>query len=774
MKRFSLFLGFAAILCQASFSQYPTDPRSDSLDLTTQKIELNITDFPGKTISGHSELSFVSKTSGVKGLYLDLLRFTVDSVYINGQNTPFSYNDTLLTIPFSAPVQQGDSITAVVWYHGEARQGAGGWGGFYWNQGIAFNMGVTLFDIPHGAGRFWFPCFDNFTEKALYEVTITTIPNHSAVCGGFLTSQTTNPDGTQTWKWKMNQPVPSYLVSVAVGPYAFVHKTYNGSIGPIPVILAGLPSDTTAMKNSFQNLEAAFHIYENLFGPYLWDRIGYVLVPFTGGAMEHATNVAYQRSLIDGNTTYEAVMVHELSHNWWGNLVTCETAEDMWINEGMAVFSEYLFRDFHYGRENALSAIRTDHSSVIRTAHTADGGYHPLSGVPQSHTYGKHSYDKGGLAAWSLRGYMGDSLFFKGLRAVLNARRFGNVNAWEFRDILTDSTGFDAGPFFDGWIFQPGFAEFLIDSVRIEPQGNGFQATVITSQRLRAANQYYNQVPLELSFVGPNRQEFKVTHWHSGAATSQSHQIPFAPAFTALNRAEKLMYGVTAMEKEIKTTGNSPFTYANFRINTQSIADSALIRAEYHWAAPDQNLAEPWKYEITPDRFWRIAGIFPEGFVTNGVFLYDGSSAGPDQIIYAEDSVVLFYRRNSFDLWRPTENTTLNTQTANDKRGNVTANNLKPGEYCIGTKRAVLGFGSETITTGLILFPNPAKDEFTIQGLSESAIFEILDINGKVVRTGKTDQNGRAQFEPASPGQYVVKIIGQDGKITTGTLVLKP
>jgi hypothetical protein len=296
---------------------------------------------------------------------------------------------------------------------------------------------------------------------------------------------------------------------------------------------------------------------------------------------------------------------------------------------------------------------------------------------------------------------------------------------------------------------------------------------VITSQRLRAANQYYQQVPLEVSFVGPNRQEHKVTHWHSGSTTTTTHNIPFLPAFSALNRNEKLMYAVTALEKEIKTTGNSSFTYANFRINTQTVSDSALVRAEYHWAAPDQNLAEPWKYEITPDRFWRIGGIFPAGFNTNGVFLYDGSAAGPDQIIYSEDSVLLFYRRNAFELWKPAENTVLNKQTANDKKGNVTANNLKRGEYCIGTKRAVLNFDELPQAPEISLFPNPTRNHFTINGLKSRVPFTMSDMQGRTVASGKTDESGRAEFGNLVSGQYLVRISNEEGKTKTGILIVK-
>lgn len=779
--RYSLLPAFVFMAIGPARAQFPTDPRSDSLDITRQSIELDITDLTGRTINGHSDIYVTAKTGGVKGIYLDLFRFTVDSVKIGTNRVNFGYNDSLLRIPFATPMATGDSAHVSVWYRGEARQGSGGWGGFYWSQGIAFNMGVTLYDVPHGAGRFWFPCFDNFTEKAYYTVSITTQGNHSAICGGTLLSRQDNPNLTKTWHWKLNRPVPSYLVSVAVGPFAFVHKTYTGRTGPVPVILASLPADSTAMKNSFVNLEPSFHIYEQFYGPYLWERVGYVLVPFNGGAMEHATNIAYQQSLVNGTVANETVMAHELSHHWWGDLVTCETAEDMWINEGMAVFSEYLFLEQRYNRARALTEIRTNHSSVIRTAHISDNGYHPLSGLPQAYTYGKHSYEKGANVAWSLRGYMGDSLFFKGLRAVLNARRFGNVNAPEFRDILSDSTGYDAGPFFADWIQQPGFAEFLLDSFAAAPQGGGqFLVNVYTSQRLRAADHLFTQVPLELSFVGANRQQVTRTLMHSGALSQGTFQVPFEPLAVFVNRNEKLLYAVTADEREIKTAGSNiiSLSFSNFRYKVNAVTDSALLRTEYHWVRPDGSVDQPWRYELTPDRFWKIDGIFPAGFDATATFTYDGTASGPDYpLIYVEDSVQLFYRRNSIQPWKPAENYTLNTQAANDKKGQFTGP-LRKGEYCIGTKRAVLSFGDADAPGEFILYPNPSRGEFTLR-LKEGVAYtdcrvQVTDTAGKTVFTGKPEADGRVRLKNPAAGTYTVRVFSGNAEIGKSLLLLNP
>src|ERR1700747_1117469 len=97
----------------------------------------------------------------------------------------------------------------------------------------------------------------------------------------------------------------------------------------LPIMLAGLPADTVKMKNSFVHLQDALSIFENYFGKFHWDKVGYSLVPFNSGSMEHATNIASPLFASNGTTAYETLFYHELSHHWFGDLVTCRTEEDM-------------------------------------------------------------------------------------------------------------------------------------------------------------------------------------------------------------------------------------------------------------------------------------------------------------------------------------------------------------------------------------------------------------------------------------------------------------
>jgi aminopeptidase N len=134
--------------------------------------------------------------------------------------------------------------------------------------------------------------------------------------------------------------------------------------------------------------------FENYYGPYVWNRVGYCLVPFNSGAMEHATNIAYPQAAT--GIAYEVdLMAHELSHHWWGDLMTCETQEDMWLNEGMANYSEKLFLEWTYGYGKYLAEVKSEHDDIVKYIHLREKGFRAISGIPHEYTYGDHVYKKG-------------------------------------------------------------------------------------------------------------------------------------------------------------------------------------------------------------------------------------------------------------------------------------------------------------------------------------------------------------------------------------------
>ena len=152
-------------------------------------------------------------------------------------------------------------------------------------------------------------------------------------------------------------------------------------------------------------------------------------MPFNAGAMEHATNITYPIYAVNGGLGQEELMAHELAHMWWGDNVTCQTDGDMWINEGWASFSEYLFLEDVYSRERYESAMKADLREMLQFAHHREEMYRAVSGQPHEYVYGDHVYKKGALVAHNLRGYMGDEAFFSAIDQFMEQFKHSAVSS---------------------------------------------------------------------------------------------------------------------------------------------------------------------------------------------------------------------------------------------------------------------------------------------------------------------------------------------------------
>ncbi|MCE3278829.1 MAG: hypothetical protein K0S44_1020 [Bacteroidetes bacterium] len=730
--------------------------RSDTIDILNYNISLEITDFTSNIIKGNTVVKFTPKVNGINKINLDLLMLIIDSIEIDGNNLTYTYDDTLLNVNLPLTFNVNDTVQLKVSYHGTPQGDPTGWGGFYFQSGYAYNLGVGFGALPHTYGRVWFPCFDNFVERSSYEFNITTNAGKTSYCNGYLAHDTTNLIGFRTRKWILNEPIPTYLASVAVAAYAEVNQTYNGLNGPIPIILAAVPSDTTGVKNSFVNLNTAMSTFENRFGPYMWNRVGYCMVPFNSGAMEHATNIAYPRSTATGSLTYQNLYAHELSHHWFGDLATCRTAEDMWLNEGWAHYCEFVFSEALSGYNSYLSGVRTNHEDVLHFPHVKEGGYLPLSNIPQMYTYGDHVYNKGADVAHTMRGYMGDSLFFYSVKTYLSQNNYKDVSSDDFKNALSAASGMDMTDFFDDWVHQPGFLHFSIDSTQSVAIGGGnYNVTVFVKQKLTGATHYGNNVPLEITFKADDWTEQKQTLVMSGQNMSFNFTVPFDPAFVALNMGEKISHAVAPEIKTLKTTGSSNFANAKMTMNVLAITDSAFVRVEHNYTAPDPFHTPGVPYRISPNHYWKVDGILPATFYAKATINYDGRTSAfsgnywLDNLlnITTEDSLVLMYRRNAADEWHEYPTYVKNTvSNLTDKRGIITIDSLRLGEYTFGIRdyfatgiQADMKSGKGNIT----IYPNPSKNSLTVdlsaikKEVDPSTYVNVTDVSGKILFSEK-------------------------------------
>ncbi len=749
---------------------------SDSIDVLHYDINLRMVNLSTHSVSGYTELRVVSKVSNLALFRLWLQQLEVDSVLINGSPAAsFSYNDTLISIAPTTAFSSGDTFITRVYYHGYPVTDPSGWGGFYFSadSNFAYNLGVGFESVPHNYGRVWFPCIDDFVDRATYDIHITTKDDRMAVCGGLLISGTDHGDGTKTWHWRMLTSIPTYLASVAVGKYVPVTGTFNGMAGNIPTAIYVRAGDTTNAKNTFIHLNDMLTAFEQRFGPYRFERVGYVGVPFNSGAMEHATNIAYPLAVINGSTAYDDLMSHELSHMWFGDAVTCATAEDMWINEGWARYCEAIFNEYMYGPQDYYSYMQELHKNVVQFTHVEDGGYRAVYGIPAEYTYGSTVYDKGADVAHTLRGYLGDSTFFSVMKKYMDDHAFSHISSAEFRDYLTQETGINMTPFFDVWIFSPGFPHFSVDSFNVSGTGP-WAVEVFVRQRLNHAPAMADDNILEVTFLNEQWQEFTDTIRFSGAAGQKTFSVPFLPSHVMMDRYDKISDAITAHDMVIKSTGLKSFPTTNLSLDVVSVSDSAFVRVEHNFVAPDPlKTANPDIQRLSDYRYWKVDGIFPSGFVSKARFRYNRSTSTSTGYLdntlmtsaLSKDSLLLLYRTGAGDDWQVTSFVIAGTVTS----GDLIADTLRCGEYtlAIGTPY-VSGIENTRGKEGgqLKVFPNPADAVFTIQwkhpGASRICIYNI---KGRMVDEFRLEAGqDRLLWTPGNKaaGAYVLKLY--DGK----------
>tara|TARA_B100000809_G_scaffold28518_2_gene24780 strand:- start:7036 stop:9399 length:2364 start_codon:yes stop_codon:yes gene_type:complete len=770
---------------KAQTNKKALNSRSDTIDILNYQINLDVTNFSGQQINGNCKVIFTPKVNNINSIDLDLQGLNVDSITSNGTSLIFSHNDTLINVTLASTVNTSDTSNLIVYYNGSPQTDPSGWGGFYFSGNYAFNLGVGFNDNPHVYGRVWFPCFDNFIEKSSYEFNIITSNGKRAHCNGELISETVLSGDTISRKWVLNEEIPTYLACIAISDYQTVHQTFNGINGPIPVELVSSASDTTNMKNSFANLNGAFDAYELGYGPYLWNKVGFSIVPFSGGAMEHATNIAYPQYAVNGNLGNETLMAHEFAHHWWGDLVTCETAEDMWINEGMAVYSEHLFLEKVYDYPTSLDVIKSNNKNVIQKTHLNEGGFRAISGVPHEYTYGEHTYQKGALVAHNMRAYLGDSLFFVGLKSITDNYKFRNINAAQFRDELTTSTGIDMTNFFNGWVFSPGFSHFAVDSIEVNSNGPNFDIEIHIQQKLRGATIFHLGVPLEITFYDNNWNPYKTNITASGQYSSDNVTIPFNPAVYILNEGNKLNQARTDKQVIIKTPGN--YTDLNDlglvkTLTVSNVVDSVLLQIEHHWVAPDPIKNNVNNYRISENRYWSIDGIIPTGFTATMKLEFDGRFSNGfldlDLVPVNGDSLILLYRESPKSDWTEYSYYTKTTISPTLAFGWVVLDSVILGEYTYANAGISVGMKSTIkLEDNYIVYPNPSDSFIWIKSLNTSSHLyqkiEIYDLNGKVIFDSEFSEIKKINVEKWFSGTYIISISDKNNLLYSGKLLIQ-
>ncbi len=774
---------FSIIIVFLCLGTYAQDRRSDSVDITHIDINLNMTRnmTDQKEISGYAAIKLKAVNFAISYVHFDLLKMTVDSIVQNSSLLNYNYNDSVIYINLNKSLIKTDTEEVKVYYHGQPQGDPSGWGGFYFSSPYIYNLGVGFQVNPHVYGRCWFPCFDNFVERQLFSFNIITDSIDQAICNGLLISNTHNNDGTITWQWKLGQPIPTYLANVSVAPYKPAKYIYNSISGKnIPVWLATMAVDTPNALKSFANLNNCLNAFEKNYGPYAFDRVGYCMVPFNSGAMEHAGNISYPLYASDGTKTYETLWAHELSHQWWGDQTTCKNEAEMWLNEGWACYNEAIFLENVYGKDAYRKRVLDNHALVLQKAHVNDGGYRAISGVPHEYTYGTTVYKKGADVVHTLRGYMGDNAFFDACKEFQSTYKFSSVGSGDLKNIFQKHTSQSMTKFFDNWVFEKGFPHFEMSNIQIDSVDSLYQITGTILQRLLATQKLYDSVPVDFTAIGPKLEKYTVQAMLGGYYSNFAiKNIPFKPVLICQDLYEKISDAITDEYYSIDSVKSYKYTNARLNLVVKNVSknDSNWVRVEHHWLGATGATKIKGLY-ISPTHYWTVQKVVGPTFDADASLNYSGAKdasgvPGLDSNLFykTEDSLVLLYRENIDSNWVEYIDYTKNMGSKTDLKGIVLIKHIKSGDYTFGaynTHLALPNINKNEKKYIANFYPNPSNGIATVE-LKEGNLkgnLVLYDLKGRMLQTIIT-QPGVLKYEISTQakGIYIIKYESVQGEI---------
>lgn len=315
------------------------------------------------------------------------------------------------------------------------------------------------------ASSCWFPTIDSPNERMTQEIYITVDTSYTTLSNGLLQYSIVNTDGTKTDYWKQSLPAAPYLTMIALGKYAIVEDKWRD----IEVNYYVEPKYEKYARSIFGNTPEMLEFFSKRLGiDYPWEKYSQIVVrDFVSGAMENTTASVYNevlqrnsRELLD--ETYEGIIAHELFHQWFGDLVTCESWSNLPLNESFASYGEVLWEEYKYGSDAAGYLLQSDLNKYLAESKRKQVELIRFYYNDQEEMFDRHTYEKGGRILHMLRSYVGDSAFFDALKLYLNTNKFSSAEIHQLRLAFEEVTGEDLNWFFNQWFFKPGHPDLLI------------------------------------------------------------------------------------------------------------------------------------------------------------------------------------------------------------------------------------------------------------------------------------------------------------------------
>jgi aminopeptidase N len=465
----------------------------------------------------------------------------IDSVRMAGVS--FTHARDTLTVQLNRNYMPGEQLTVRISYsHKNVTDNA-----FYVSNGFVFT------DFPPEGARKVFPCWDRPSDKALTDITVKVPSGVRLGSTGHLADSTLTGD-TLVYHWISTDPVSTYLVTFTSKLGFGISKLYwhqlSNPADSLPILLYYNSGDN--ISSARNTIPLITNFYATKFGPYPFEKIGFATLngAFLWGGMENQTMVNLQ----PGGYSDNSLLAHEHSHQWFGDLITCGTWADIWLNEGFGTYSDKLYMENTGGyylyktAMNGLANYYLGHNPGLPIYNPSWAITTPSSGLLY------HSgliYDKGACVLHQLRYVLGDSVFFLAMNryATDTALMYGNAVTEDFIAHVNQAAGASYQWFFDEWVYSPNHPVYA-NTYNIRDLGAG-QWRVDLELKQTQTNTVFFRMPAEIkvTFADATDTLFRVDHSsnpqeYSFYFTKQPLSLSFDPNRNILLKVAGTVVGI--------------------------------------------------------------------------------------------------------------------------------------------------------------------------------------------------------------------------------------
>ena len=463
----------------------------NNIDVTYYKLNLSLTYSP-KNIKGEVTINAKSKILNLSQISIDLQdSLKTDSVRIGNKRLSFVHQQNQIQIKLDKIYTENQSISLIIYYHGVP--GSSGFDSFvFGNHNNKKDLAIWSLSEPFGASD-WFPCKNAVDDKAdSSDVWITADKYFVSVSNGILEKTLDNQDGTKTYQWKNRYPIAQYLISIACSNYAEYKGTfkYDGT-NEMPITHYIYPESlTNANKIGLDKTAFMLDLFSKKFGlyPFIKEKYGHAQFGWSGG-MEHQTCTSI-------SSFGEFLIAHEMTHQWFGDKLTCKNWENIWLNEGFASYGEALYMEAISGKSGYDIYLK----NFINNAKAAKGSVYVQNVGNINEIFSSaRSYAKGAVILHQLRGIVGDDKFFKVLQTyVASKNAYASVTTEDFQAVAEQVYGQSLDYFFKEWVYGENYPKYKFQWTTT-PQSNGTFKIKIDLSQSNNTNPTFFTMPIQIS-----------------------------------------------------------------------------------------------------------------------------------------------------------------------------------------------------------------------------------------------------------------------------------